>query len=519
MSEVGGRGFGSSKAQIAKNTTWNYVRTGMTLILRLLLLPIMLGKLGASTYGVYVLVGAVTETSSLVQSGFGLSITKYVSEFSATGETGRLNRLVNTAMIVFIVSGLALLAAYLIFIVFFLVRVFKIPDGLEEIAIFYALLMLVAFSADYMQRPYYRMLEGVQRYDVLAIMDIAREALRFVLLAGVLLAGRDLLSVGFVNVCLAVVALVVHVFFAARLLPEFRFDPKAADRNEFWRVFDFSWKMTVGKLSGYVGDRLNPWLVGIFLGADQVAVYSIADRIHSIARTPATVMGSALVPVASELAAKDERERLAGLYLRGAKYTVAVSLPFIVTGIIEARWIIEYWLPDGYDSSVPLVQLYLSYLIFYVMTMRGGDILIGTGRLNLLLKPLYLATTVNFAVSVWLVQSVGTAGVIIGSVVGNLIIWAISLGVAFSKFEVPPGRFLREVVLRVYLVAAVVYTSLWYLTIIQPPSSMTWVIGYGAIAALAFGVLFLTVSILPSERDELRRLLDAGIRRFSRVAR
>ena len=60
------------------------------------------------------------------------------------------------------------------------------------------------------------------------------------------------------------------------------------------------------------------------------------------------------------------------------KYTAAVSLPFILAGIVLVKPLGYLLVGRRYAFAAPLAQAYLSYLILYLQVFAVGGIMIGT---------------------------------------------------------------------------------------------------------------------------------------------
>ena len=495
----------SEKRAIAKNTAINFARTVMSYGVRLFTMPIILNALGSSEYGTLVLVGSIMESSTLMQGGLGVPITKYVAEYLAKDDDEGLNRLVNSAFVVFVITGAAIVAVLLAFVLLLMNRVFHIPADLQRPALIYALIAVAVFGVNHVAALFGRLVEGAQRYDIQFRIEVVGLLAGPVATAVVAATGGGIIRIGVVTGSLTAVGLVITIAMALRAAPGFRFDPRLADRGEMKRMLPFSWRVFVTKVSSYLSDRFNPWIVGAFMPVSALTFYNIADRIHQLARMPAAVTSITILPVTSGLDAKNERERVASLYVRAVKYTAAISLPVILAGLVLADPVIRYWLGERFISAVPMTRAYLSYLSIAVMIPVASQVLVGLEKLDKRLTRRILGVTgVNLVVSVLLVRSIGTIGVIWGSVVGGILMWLVLTARVVKELRVSPWRILKDAIIPTFGPAAVVYVPLWFLAGWFAPPNFIVTVLYGAAAMVLYEAAVVAVGFDAGERASLR---------------
>lgn len=497
------------KRQLAKNTVINYAKTGLIYALGIALVPIMLDALGPTAFGIMVLVGSLTDASNVLQSGLGLSIAKYTAACQARDDVRELNRIVSSAMLVSLATVLLFVLGYAAFFIFLLTALFRIPPDQAGLAVTYALLTLPMFLAAAVMALYGRLLEGIQRYDILAAFDISGSVIGFVVTVWVLKVGYGLIGLAVSSAVMSFMSLSVMIVVARRVLPNVRLSFRAADMAGIKETASFSWSAIVTKSLAYVGDRTNPWIIGLFMPVSAIATYSVASKFHGAAKTLSGMASSAMMPVASALDAQAQKERLLSLHLRATKYAAAVSLPVILSGIVLAAPLIHAWVGPKYLSAAPLAQVFLAYLIFALQTNTSMSIMLGMGEHRRVLTPMIVATVVNVALSVFLTQSYGAIGVIIGTAVSGLIIWASAQTIMMRLLGESLGRYVRESLLGPYGVAIPVYAGLWAVTAWLPPANIFAVLAYALVAWVIYMALFVYNGLSPAERVDLRKGLRA----------
>ena len=91
---------------LALSTVSNYLGQVVNLAVWFLLTPFLVRKLGATQYGLWVLVASFIAYGSLLDFGVGDAIVKYVAEFRARGDDDSASRLVATSLWLYCALGL-----------------------------------------------------------------------------------------------------------------------------------------------------------------------------------------------------------------------------------------------------------------------------------------------------------------------------------------------------------------------------------------------------------------------------
>jgi O-antigen/teichoic acid export membrane protein len=108
-----------TRARVMRNTVSNYIGKFLALGTWFFLTPFLLAQLGNQLYGLWVLVGSIVAYGSLLDFGIAGAMIKYVAEYRARGEHAQLNRLVATALRIYMTLGLLAIGLALLIAPFF----------------------------------------------------------------------------------------------------------------------------------------------------------------------------------------------------------------------------------------------------------------------------------------------------------------------------------------------------------------------------------------------------------------
>src|SRR5207245_2960547 len=105
------------------------------------------------------------------------------------------------------------------------------------------------------------------------------------------------------------------------------------------------------------------------LGVAAVTFYEVSSRLALFMRAFPLVFISALIPVTSELGARKERDKILQTYLTASKYVAMITIAMVGFLILDARSILAFWVGNGFQKSVVLVQI---LAIGYGANILGG---------------------------------------------------------------------------------------------------------------------------------------------------
>ncbi len=96
-----------------------------------MLAPFVLHRVGATDYGLWVLITSLTGYASVLEFGISASVIKYVSELRVRGEREEMNALVATALSLYTVLGM-LAILFGVVVALLLPHVIHVAPGQEQ---------------------------------------------------------------------------------------------------------------------------------------------------------------------------------------------------------------------------------------------------------------------------------------------------------------------------------------------------------------------------------------------------
>jgi O-antigen/teichoic acid export membrane protein len=482
--------FSPEQKSTSRKVTRNVILSGLRGVLvwpiPFLIIPFILVKVGPEGYGVWAVLLTIIKLTAISDVGMGGTLTKYVAEYYIVRDTGSLNDLINTALMLYCS------VAFLIFVALS-VGASRILPLLFHRSIFEETslrvlwgCLLVILMVNILTIPFYSILAGLQRMDltnmVSSFNSVCAGALVFLLLS----IGWAMPGLLVAYLVAAMLSLSIYVLTVRRLLPMLSLNPFRCRRKEIPKIMAFSVQIYVTGVAVTISNEVEKLYLAWLVGVVPVGWYDVASQAaQRIRRIPELLLGP-LMPAVTELDVQGEHEKLEELYYRAHKYLALIAVPLIFYVAAVSRRLIHLWVgPKLTIVAIPLAVLAASSL-FNLTSGPGLLTLIGKGILRPGVYSAMLGIFLNLTLSFWLIYSRGFSGAVIGTTAAQVIATIFFL-VTFRK---EMGAFSTKSVSKAYLKPSIVAAVItFFLVIFAPFDHLGWA-GLG-LGALLFGVTYL----------------------------
>jgi O-antigen/teichoic acid export membrane protein len=173
--------------------------------------------------------------------------------------------------------------------------------------------------------------------------------------------------------------------------------------------------------------NLDVIIISHFLTASAVAEYSVTMRLFSIPSLLLGLMLTGMWPAFSDALASKDYSWIRRSFWKSLKWSLLLAV--VVSAILAAlaEWIVSVWTKG---VIVPGFDLIVAMALWAILTAFGGNIstlLNGLGRMRFQVWMTLLFSFINVSISVVLVQYVGIAGPLWGSIFTLCVYYTISL--------------------------------------------------------------------------------------------
>jgi O-antigen/teichoic acid export membrane protein len=404
------------KLEIIKNVGSSWFSLGLNILVGIFLSPFILHRLGDSAYGIWVLIFSITGYYGLFDLGIRSSVVRYVSKFTATGESDKLNRLVNTSLWSYTVIGaIAMLITFVCGS--YVDSIFRIPPEFLSTAHWLFLMVGASVSLGFPLGIFSGILEGLQRFYFLNITNVISSLLRALLIVIALRRGYGLLTVAIITVILPLIVSIVRAAITMHILP-LRFGLRYFDRTSLREMASYSSATFVVMIAYKLRFKTDELVIGAFLSSTAITYFSIGDRLLDYASEVVSSLAQIFVPMSSQSEAKGDMNGLRRMFVLGNRACAFIIFPISLILLVLGRSVIEAWVGAKYiPTSYPVLVVLCVPMTLMLAQGASPRILFGMARHRTLSWIVAMEAVTNLILSIVLVQRFGVIGDAMGTAI------------------------------------------------------------------------------------------------------
>jgi O-antigen/teichoic acid export membrane protein len=414
----------NSYQKFARDVLTIAIANALVALSGIVFMPLITKTLGAHDYGIW---AQVQVTISLVIGFAGLGLPYAVIRFlAAKTNRGEIQEEFYSVLCVVFLVTLAV-SVVLIAAADFIAGIFF--GGATDIVRITGLIILV-WSLDSLFLTFFRTFRQMRKYAIFVVADTYGEVglVTYLVLNGY----------GILGAVLAVLAIKTVVFLILFSLIKSQIGIRRPHFHRIREYLSFSLPTVPGIISAWVVASSDRYVIGYFLGATSVGIYSAAYGIGGIISMAAGILDLVLVPTLSKLYDEGRMEEVKTHLRYSLKYLLAAAIPFVFGSVTLAEPVLRIFSTAEIASQgyivVPLVALgtllVITWLpIAYIIILVKKTRITGTIWV--------VCALVNLGLNILAVPRWG----ILGAAITTLIAYALALGLtsyySFKEFKFP----------------------------------------------------------------------------------
>jgi O-antigen/teichoic acid export membrane protein len=489
---------------LLRNVASNYVGHFVGLATWFLLTPFILNQLGASLFGLWVLVGSIVAYGSLLDFGIAGAITKYVAEYQAKGQPEESRSLVATSLILYIFLGMIMILASIVIAPFF-PRFFNVSPELGETAVQLVMLSGLGIGLAIPSASTMAVLRGLQRFDLVNLLHMITTLLAAGAIVAILLLGGGVIGLVSVIIVVRFLMQIPIIWFIYHIAPELRFGLVSPNWKMLSTVTSFSSSLFLINVGGQLETKTDEIVIGAFMPVSAVTPYNLARKLSTLPQFMTEQFLSLILPLASELHAENDQARLRSLYVISTRLTLGTFLAFGVSLVILAGPILTIWVGEEFAKYAYLIFVLTLASLIDIPTWPAGFVLQGIGRHRFTAIMALSSGIANLALSLILVRQLGLLGVALGTLIPTTIIClGFVLPYAIRVIGVTVGEMYRSVALPAIVPIIPAGLVIYFLRELFEPVTILPTLIIAAIGSLLYLVGYLNARSCEFERSLIR---------------
>src|SRR5262249_5532016 len=457
-------------------------------------------------------VGSVVAYGSLLDLGIMGAIIKYVAEYHAKGEIANARSLVATALCLYSVLGLTVVAISAAIAPVF-PYLFNVPTDDRATAAWLVVLMGLGIGVSIPCATPVAVLKGLQRFDLANIVSVTGTLISAAGIIAILLLGGGVLGIAAVGIFVTLAMQAPSIWLIKRSAPELRFGWRGASRQLVRAVFSFSSPILVMNVAGHLQTKTGEIVIAAFLPLSAVTPFAIARRLSEVAQIQTDQFMKVILPLASELHATDDQARTRSLYITSTRLTLAMLLPVACVLVVLAQSILAAWVGTTYAEYSHLVLILALASCIDASQWPAGAVLQGMARHRPLAMMWASAALANLALSIMLVRGFGLTGVALGTLLPTIVVCiGFILPYAMRTLGVSITELFKEICLPTLLPMVPTALVLYLLQHAIEPSSLLSIMVVAVIGLLVYLIGYLNWGASEVERQTFRSLALGTLR-------
>lgn len=504
--------------RVFSSTVWNYAGHGATLLTWFLLTPFVVAELGPQGYGLFVVATAVMGYGQLLELGLSAAVIRFSAELHERDDLDELRAIVATAFA--IACTLCVVAIAIAVVVAPLAPdLLHIPADERETTQRLVVVAAATAGIAFPSATLFALLMGLQRFDISNIL----QAIATLLLAGFTIAAL-LMDLGVEWVVGAGIPASVMIQIPAliairRARPGLRLLSGRPRARYVRQLFSFSWAIIVMQGAGTVKTRTDEILIAAMLPVAQVTPYALARRTSEAPVLLTYQFSRVILPLAAQLGARNEHDRLRAVFLTGTRLTLAAYLACACALTVMGGPFLAAWVGEEYRSAASILVVLAIAAGIEMAKWTADQVLQGISKHRPLAFFAILGAVMNLGLSIVLISRLGPIGAAYGTLIATFIeVVLLILPFSMRRLEIGGRAFVHSVLLPT-LVPAIPATAVALgLTWLMDPASFLSIILIGLVTAGAYVGTYFTFAASAPERTLALAGSRAVVGRIRRTA-
>lgn len=306
--------------------------------------PFLLSQVGQSQYGLFQMTNSVIASLSILSLGLSSAYIKFYMIYKTNEEQKKINQLNGLYMVMFTIIAIIALIIGLI-LAFTSKHIFSLSMSNSEIQLTKKLMIILAFNlaltfpssvfdSNIMVNEQFKFQQFRQLLQTILVPLIAVPLIYF---------GMNVLAIGMTTALVTLLFLILNMRYCITKL-HMKFEFKALSFGAIKPLLAFSSFIVLNQIVDMITNNGPSFILGITLGAREVAIFSIAVQIRNLFIMLSTSVSSVFIPKVNEVVnTSKDTEDLTSIMIRVGRVQMSVLL-FIFGGfIILGQSFIEIW--------------------------------------------------------------------------------------------------------------------------------------------------------------------------------
>lgn len=500
----------STANRIAKNTSFLYIKMGITVFVSLYSTRLVLNALGTSDFGIFNVVGGAIAMLAFLNGAMSATTQRFMSYSEGEGILEAKKETFNSAVFLHLCIALAL-GLFLFFIkplIFgHMLRIesSKIVDA-EWIYNF----MIVSTLFTVINVPYSAVINSHENMLYYSIVGIIESVLK--LLAALFISssiGNKLIWYGLLMAAISATVAVCMFFYCKLRYVECEFSPtKYLHKARTKEMASFAFWSFLGSSAGIISGYGSNIVLNRFFGTKLNAANGVCGQINGQLQAFSNNLIKAVNPVIVKSEGAHNRVRLFKVTFSSCKISVLLYAVLAIPFIVDCPYILRKWLVNVPPYTLIFCQLAVFQVIFEQISNPLGTVISAVGKVKLynILDSMILFLSI-FAV--YMAFHLGGSAAFLPIISVSTAFTLMALNISYSHFccGMSVKKYLSDVFFRCMLIISVTFLIVYFFHNLMEESFLRLIVTVVS-TFLIFTPLFYMVVLNASEKKAAKEILS-----------
>lgn len=363
----------SNSNRIIANTGFLYLKMAFTIVISLYSTRLILEALGASDYGIYVLIGSLISMLGFLNVSMTSSTQRHLSFSLGIGKIEEVRKVFANSILLHFFLGICLVILFEILGMYLLADKLQIAaDKMETAKNLFHFVVLTSFVA-IIAVPYDGIINAKENMLFLAITGIVDSLLKLLIALTLFLPLDDKLLV--FGILIFVKELLMRVIKQLYCLHKYKAECKVNalklyDKDNIKELYSFAGWNLIGVVAYMFRNQGVAVVLNIFLGTAINTAYGIANQVNSQLRLFSEAMMQAIQPQMVKNEGGGDRPRVLMLAIISSRFSFFIFTIIALPIFLELEFIIDLWLVEVPESTITFCRLII--LLTLIQQLRSG---------------------------------------------------------------------------------------------------------------------------------------------------
>ncbi len=504
-------------SQLKKGAILNYVTIILTNVIGLVLTPFILKYLGKDEYGIFITIGAMVGTISILDFGLNNTIVRFVAKYRAEKDRkGEENFLATTMIIYSVISVLVLMVG---FVFYTQIDSYFSKMNAEELRIAKVMFIILIFNlAIRLPGGSFRgICSGYEAFVFPKTLNIIRYVLRSVTVVGVLLYGGRSIALVIVDTIFGLSVVAITAFYVFKKL-KVRFKLHSLSKSFIKHILKYSVWIFVFSLVSLFQWKAGHWVLGSICPPAVLTVYGIGITLGTYYGGFSTAISGVFLPRATQMSVGNASgEQLTDMMIKIGRLSFIVLMYILIAFILYGYQFVHLWVgktlgeEGSYQSWIIALMIMVAYTLPLVQHF-GNSILEAKNKLSFKAILYVSFMVVGTGVGALLAREYAAVGMMIGTVAGWLIVQNVMNFYYHKAIKLNIPRFFKELGNKTIIALVIVLATGYFINYIPGEGWLNFIIK-GSTYTLVFVFFMYLIGLLDYEKELFSKPILAVLKR------